>query len=219
KGSMLLDVFDVDGNSTGYQHLGNCTTVEQEIKDDKAELYQHINGTPTLIATAVKKRVVSLKMTGTDFSSDHMAIALMSEGKTQLAVAAGSVTGEILAAASVTKKGKYFATASRNIDPTSVVIAGLTAGTDFIVEDGVEGIIYFPLDSAVDDTSAVTVDYATLAATFDQVAGAVRPFVKGKMRFVPDPTDGQKIGVEWWKCNLTPAGKIELIKDDYGNWE
>jgi hypothetical protein len=219
KGSMLLDIFDADGNSTGYQHLGNCTTVEQEIKDDKAELYQHINGTPTLIATAVKKRVVSLKMTGTDFSSDHMAIALMSDGKTTLTVVAGAVAGELLAAASVTKKGKYFATANRNIDAASVVIAGLTLGTDFIVEDAVEGIIYFPLTSAVDDAAAVNVNYSKLDGTFDQVAGAVRPFVKGKLRFVPDPTDGQKIGVEWHRCNLTPSGKIELIKDDYGNWE
>ena len=219
KGSMLLDVFDANGNPTGYQHLGNCTTVEQDIKDDKAELFQHINATPTLIATAVKKRVVSLKITGTDFSSDHMAIALMSDGKTELTIAAASITGEILASATVTKKGKDFATASRNLDPASISIGGLTAGTDYVVADAVEGIIYFPLDSAVDDAAAVTIDYSTLAATFAQVAGAVKPFVKGKLRFVPDPTDGEKIGVEWWKCNLSPTGKLELVKDDYGNWE
>lgn len=219
KGSILLDVFDEAGNPTGYQHLGNCTTVEQEIKDDKAELYQHINATPTLIATAVKKRTVSLKMTGTDFSSDHMAIALMANGKTQLAVAAASVAGEVLAAATVTKKGKYFATLQRNLDPTSISIGSLVAGTDYVVEDPLEGIIYFPLDSGVDDNGEVSIDYSTLEATFDQVAGAVKPFVKGKLRFAPDPTDGQKIGVEWWKCNLTPTGKLELIKDDYGNWE
>ncbi len=222
KGSMLLDVFDADGLSTGYQHLGNVTTVDQEIKDDKAELFQHINATPTLIATAVKKRVVSLKMTGTDFSADHLAIATMADGKTQLVITATPVSGEPLAAATVTKKGKYFATLGRNLDPATVVvnqIGVLAAGTDYVIADSVQGIIYFPLDSAVDDAAAVTVDYTPIPATFDQVAGAVKPFVKGKLRFVPDPTDGEKIGVEWWKCNLSPSGKIELIKDDYGNWE
>lgn len=222
KGSILLDVFDANGNPTGYQHLGNCTVVEQEIKDDKAELYQHINATPTLIATAVKKRTVSLKLTGTDFSSDHMAIALMAEAKTELVIAPTAVSGEVLASATVTKKGKYFATLGRNLDPTSVTVSqvgALTAGIDYILEDPVEGIIYFPLDSSVSDTAAVDVAYTPIAATFDQVAGAVQPFVKGKIRFVPDPTDGQKIGVEWWKCNLSPTGKLELIKDDYGNWE
>jgi hypothetical protein len=222
KGSMLLDVFDADGNLTGYQHLGNCSTVEQDIKDDKAELFQHINGVPTLIATAVKKRTLSLKITGTDFSADHMAIALMSAGKTELNTGSTPVTGETLASATVTKKGKYFATAGRNLDPATISVSNpgaLAAGTDYIVEDAVQGIIYFPLTSGVNDAAAVTVGYTPIATTFDQVSGAVEPFVRGRLRFVPDPTDGQKIGVEWWKCNLSPTGKLELIKDDYGNWE
>src|SRR5712671_4381149 len=85
KGSLLVDVFDALGALTGYRHLGNCTKVEQDIKDDKDELYQSINSTPSLIATAVKKRQVMVTITGTDFSSDHMALAFMSAGKTTLA--------------------------------------------------------------------------------------------------------------------------------------
>jgi hypothetical protein len=222
KGSMLLDVFDANGNRTGYQHLGNCTTVEQELKDDKAELYQHINSVPTLIATAVKKRTVSLKMTGTDFSSDHMAIALMSAGKTVLNTGSTPVAGEALASATATKKGKYFSVAGRNIDPGTLAVnnpGALVEGDDYILVDAEQGVIYFPLTSAVDDAAAVTVNYTPIAKSYDQVAGAVVPFVRGALRFVPDPTDGQKIGVEWWRCNLTPSGKVELIKDDYGNWE
>jgi hypothetical protein len=33
-----------------------------------------------------------------------------------------------------------------------------------------------------------------------------------------DPSDGQKIGVEVWRCNLAPNGQIGLVLDDYGNW-
>lgn len=222
KGSMLLDVFDADGNSTGYQHLGNVSTLDQETKDDKAELFQHINGVPTLIATAVKKRVLSLKMAGTDFSSDHMAIALMADGKTTLEITATPVAGEVLASTTAIKKGRYFATASRNLDPATVVVnqgGALTEGTDYVVADAVEGMIYFPLGSAVDDAIAVTVNYTPIATSFDQVSGATKAFVKGRLRFVPDPTDGQKIGIEWWHCNLSPSGKLELIADKYGNWE
>jgi hypothetical protein len=221
KGSLLLDVFDANGLATGYRHFGNVTTAEQEIKDDKAELFQHINRTPTLIATAVKKRVLSLKLTGTDFSSDHMEIAMLGT-KSTLTVAADAITGETLASATAVKKGRYFATLIRNIDPATVVVnqsGQLTEGTDYVIMDPIEGIIYFPLDSGVDDATAVTIDYTPIATSYDQVAGATKPFVKGKLRFVPDPTDGQKIAVEWWRCNLTPNGKFELIKDDYGNWE
>jgi hypothetical protein len=223
KGSLLVDVFDASGNRTGFQHLGNVSTLEQEPKDDKAELYQHINGTPTLIATAVKKRTLTLKVTGTDFSSDHMAIAMISGGKTTIDTGTTPVVAEALASATATKKGKYFFTVGRNLDPTTIAVkqgsTALTLNTDYIVDDAVQGCIYFPPTSGVDDTQAVTIDYTPISMKLDQVAGLTVPFVKGSMRFVPDPTDGQKIGVEWWVCNLTPSGKIELIKDDYGNWE
>jgi len=61
-------------------------------------------------------------------------------------------------------------------------------------------------------------DYSTLAKSFDQVAGGTQPILQGRIRFIPDPSDGQKIGVEVWRCNLAPNGQIGLIADDYGNW-
>jgi hypothetical protein len=223
KGSLLFDRFDANGALTGFQHFGNVSTVDQETKDDKAELYQHINAVPSMIATALKKRAVSVKFTGTDFSADHLTIATMAAGKTELVITADPVVAEVLASATATKKGKYFATLNRNLNPTGIAVKQgvdvLVAGEDYIVADAVQGLFYFPVTSGVDDATAVTIDYTPIAATFDQVAGAVVPFVKGRMRFVPDPTDGPKIGVEWWVCNLSPSGKIELIKDDYGNWE
>lgn len=221
KGSLLVDVFDANGNLTGYQHMGNVTKIEQEIKDDKATLYQSINAVPSLVTTAVKKRDVMLAITGTDFSFSHLAIALMGTGETTLTTAATPVTGEALASATATKKGKYFATLGRNIAAVVVHQGGtvLAAGTDYVVVDAAEGLIYFPVTSTVSDTTAVTVDYTPMVGSFSQVAGAVVPFVKGKLRFVPDPTDGQKVGVEWWQVNLSPNGKVGLIADDYGNWE
>ncbi len=221
KGSLLVSIFDpVTGAFGGdFQHLGNVTDIEQDIKDDKDELYQSINKTPSLIATAVKKRQVMLTIKGTDFSSSHMAIAMMAAGMTELVIPATPVVGEILASAAVTKKGKYFATLERNLDPASIVLVGLVLGTDYEIADAVQGIIYFPTTSTVDDAAAVAINYTPIAATLDQVGGAVSPFVKGRLRFAPDPTDGQKIGVEWWHCNLSPTGKLGLISDKYANWE
>src|SRR5262245_46027738 len=122
KGSLLADIFDAQGNLTGYQHFGNVTTAEQEIKDDLAKLYQHINATPTEIAQGLKKRDVMLKLTGTDFSADHLAIAMMANGKTQLSTGTTPVSAEVLASATATKKGKYFSTIRRNLDPASIAV-------------------------------------------------------------------------------------------------
>lgn len=223
KGSLLVDIYDSGGGLTGYVHMGNVTKIEQEIKDDRASLYQSINATPSLIATAVKKRDVSLMITGTDFAFTHLAMAMMASGGVSTTLATGTtpVTGEVLASATCTKHGKYFATLGRNIG--TVVVHNnslvLTAGTDYIVIDPVEGLIFFPLTSTVSDSHNVTVDYTPSALSISQIAGAVQPLLRARIRFSPDPTDGKLIGIEWWQVNLSPTGKLGLIADDYGNWE
>lgn len=228
KGSLLLDIYDANGGLTGYIHMGNVTKVEQEIKDDVKKLYQSINRTPSMIASAVSKRDVMLSITGTDFSFTHMAIAMMANGGKETTLSTGTtpVVGEALASATATKKGKFFATAGRNIG-SIVVKQGVTTlvlNTDYQVPDAVAGVslsglIYFLPSGAVDDAAAVTIDYTPAALSLSQVAGAVNPFVRARLRFVPDPTDGKKIGVEWWQVNLSPNGKLGLVSDDYGNWE
>jgi hypothetical protein len=225
KGSILFDVFDANGNSTGSQHLGNCTKLELDIKDDIATLFQSINKNVSLIASALKKREPSVSITGTDFSAAHMAIVLMAAGVVPLVGTVQTITVEPLAGASVTKKGKFFRTLNMNLDTTlpgnTVVHQGagvLVQGTDYIIADAQLGLIYFPTTSAVIDTTAVTIDYKTLAVTNNQVNGGTQPYIKGKLTFDPDPTDGQKIALDIWNVNLNPNGALGLIADDYGNW-
>jgi hypothetical protein len=225
KGSILFDVFDAAGNSTGLQHLGNCTKLELDVKDDIATLFQSINKSVSLIASALKKREPSVSITGTDFSAEHMAIVMMAAGVVSNVQTVQTITAEALVGATPTKKGKFFRTLNGNLDVTlpanTVVHQGvgtLIQGTDYIIADAALGLIYFPLASAVIDTTAVTIDYKTLAATNKVVQGATQPYIKGRLLFDPDPTDGQKIAVDIWKVNLNPDGVLGLIADDYGNW-
>src|SRR3974377_2365478 len=102
KGSILFDRFDANGSAQGFIHLGNCPKCELDTKDEAAQLFQSINKTPSLIATTLKKRTPTLSITGTDFSSDHMALAMMSAGKITLSVQATEVTGEALASVTAT---------------------------------------------------------------------------------------------------------------------
>jgi hypothetical protein len=226
KGSILLDIFDpVSGLPTGLQHLGNCTKFELDLKDDIAELYQSLNKNVTLIATAVKKRQPKIAITGTDFSSAHVAIAQMSGGKTTLAQTVQTITAETLISTAQAPNaiGRYFRAAQMNADGvgtppvlTSNAIV-LVAGTDYVLVDPVQNLYYIPAGSSI-ATHAVTITYHTLVGSFDQVAGATVPFVKGHILFVPDPVDGQKIGCDIWRVNLNPNGQFGLITEDYGNW-
>lgn len=227
KGSVLLDVFDqTSGLSTGFQHLGNCTKFEVDIKDDLAELFQSINKVPSMIATAVKKRQPKIIIEGSDFNSKHIAIAQMAPGKTVLTTTATTFTAETLitTAQAPNAIGRFFRTANINVDPTAVppVLTSnavvLTNLTDYQLMDPIKGIFYIPAGSAI-ATHAVTITYNTLAATFDQVAAGTVPFQTGHLLFAPDPTDGQKIGCDIWRVNLNPNGNLGLIADDYGKWQ
>lgn len=224
KGSILFDRFDASGLLTGYMPFGNATKLELMHKDERANLFQSLNKSASLIATGLKKRTVSVSIVGTDFRSDMLAVAMMSAGKTTLTTAVATVTSEVLAPAGVSKAGKYYALLNRNVDnvTTPPVLTNnavtLVAGTDYIVVDAVEGLIYFPTGTTADTSHNVTATYHTLVGSQDQVAGAVVPQIAGRLRFVPDPTDGQKIGVEAWHVNLYPSGQMGLIADDYGNW-
>ena len=225
KGSVLLDVFDANGLPTGFGHLGNATKFEIDLKDDIAELFQSLNKNVTLIASALKKRQGKVTITGHDFSSDHIAVAQMSAGKTTLATTASVYTAETLISTAQAPKaiGRYFRTANRNVDPTTTppVLTSnaivLVAGVDYVIADPVQGLFYIPAGSSI-ATHAVTITYSTLVGSFDQVAAATIPFVQGHLLFVPDPVDGQKIGCDIWRVNLNPNGQLGLIADDYGNW-
>jgi hypothetical protein len=230
KGLLLLDRLDVNGNLTGAMPLGNVTKFGIEPKDDLAEQYSSMNASASLIATALKKRQVKVNITGTDYKSEVLAVAMMAGGITPLAVAGASIVSEPLASATSTKKRRYFQTKNRNLDPatgySTVVLKGGSAGstvyvigTDFEVADPVQGLIYIPDGSSVDEAHALTLDYHTLVATFDTVAGATVARVTAKLTFSPDPTDGQKIGIEVWRVNFNPTGTQEFIADDYGNWQ
>lgn len=226
KGSVLLDIFDSNGNPTGFRHLGNATKFEIQLKDEMAELYQSINKSVTLIASALKKRQGVVSIVGTDFSSVHGVITQMAAAKTSLTTTTTPITNETLISAAATANclGRYFRTANPNIGTLTDLkqnSIALTANTDYVLADALHGVIYIPLTSTINTggTEAVTADYTPLAGSFDQVAAATVPFQKGHILFVPDPVDGQHITVDVWQVNLHPNGQMGLIADDYGNWE
>jgi hypothetical protein len=306
KGLILLDLLDASDNPTGYFAIGNATKSEVDPGVTLDQLEQSMNRTPTVIAEAPKSIKPTITITGTDFKARNLQVALAAAGIVPLEVSAGAVTGDVIAGASVTKKGKYFPLVNRSVDTTTLVLqqsvdptefvfsqvelaealatyfydsftgpapavgmkltvtgfatsgnnvsaqtitavsggasgfvtvaattqadethsgAGstgtattLTAGTDYKIEDANEALVYFPQGSAVDDTKSVSAGYTKVVGHYLQIAGATVPFIRCRIRFCPDPTDGQKMGYEVWKTNLTPSSPMGLIEDTYGNW-
>jgi hypothetical protein len=216
----------INGVTQGFYPIGNSTKLELEPKDDIAEQYESVNASASLIATALKKRQIKIAITGTDFKDDVMDLVLMGNGKSTVATTATTFTAEVLVPAAVgTHKGRYFRTAHRNVDAvgTRPVLTNnsvtLVDGTDWILVDGVQGVIYFPANTSAVDGDATTITYHTLVGSQTEVAGGVSPTIPCALWFSPDPTDGQKIELDVWHMNLSPTGQIGLISDDYGNWQ
>jgi hypothetical protein len=56
----------------------------------------------------------------------------------------------------------------------------LVAGTDYVLVDPVQGLFYIPVGSAISIVGVlITVDYAKLVGTFNQVAGATQGLIQG----------------------------------------
>lgn len=223
---LIMFAKNVNGVQQGFYPLGNCTKLEVEPKDDIAELYESINASASLIATALKKRQIKIAITGTDFKDDVMDLVLMGNGKTTVSTTATTHTAEVLVPAAVsTHKGRYFALKNRNVDnvTTPPVLtnnaATLAAGTDYVLVDPVQGLVYFPATTTAVDGDATTATYHTLVGSQTEVAGGVTPILSGAIKFSPDPTDGQKIALDVWAINMSPTGQLGLIADDYGNWQ
>jgi len=216
----------IAGVQQGFYPFGNCTKLELEPKDDIAELYESINASASLIATALKKRQIKIAITGTDFKDDVMDLVLMGNGKTTVSTAVATHTAEVLVPAAVgTHRGRFFQTLFRNLDAvgTPPVLTNnavpLVSGTDYLLVDPVTGLFYFPATTSAVDGDVTTVTYHTLVGSQTEVAGGVSPVISGAIKFSPDPTDGQKIALDVWNINLSPTGQIGLIADDYGNWQ
>jgi hypothetical protein len=224
KGLVMFDQFDANGLPTGFMAVGNATKFGAETKDDIAEQYGSINANAALIATALKKRQIKMTIEGTDFKSDVMALALMGGSKTIVSTAAATVTAEQLVSATATHAGRFFYTQKMNIDNTAtppVLTNGVTVlveGTDYLCVDTESGAFYFPVTTSAVDGSATTITYHTVVGSQDVVAMGTKPQLTGALKFSPDPTDGQKIGLDIWKLNLSPTGTIQFIADEYGNW-
>lgn len=223
KGSVLFNPKDANGVPQGFIHLGNVTTFALSQQDEKKELYSSINKSTIKISEVHIKRNVTFKITGTDFKTDNMKIFFQGDSGT-VAQTGSTVTGETLASSSITKLGKIFRTAKRNISAITVhggtTPTTLVLGTDYTVLDATVGLIYILPTSAIVglDTSALTIDYTYATISVPVVHGATQSYIEGELHYVSDNKDGENTEVQVWRIRFSPTGDLNLISDDYASW-
>jgi len=215
KGELFFDRFNTGGTVQGYFHLGNCSKFAINLADDLLSLNTSQDAAAGLLKRVTRKREVQISITSNEYAIESMALALMGDQGT-FAQTSSAITGEILTTNAV--NGRYYKTAGRNI--SSVVLTQgtvtLAQSVAYTVYDSTAGVI--KLITASTTATAITAAYTRASLSLDQILGATKTKVEGRLLFVPDPTTGPQMDVEVWRVAVAPGGEVGLISEDFGEY-
>lgn len=227
KGQLFFDRYSAAPTKQGLIHLGNIETFEITTEDDTIEKKSSMSAASPVLKKVTRGRKVTLKVVGSDFAQDAVALALMGDLNEQTQ-AATPVVGEIIALAAVVKKGRYYRITGRYGPLSAIVIkqgaTTLVSGTDYVVTDSVNGIIQTLQSSPtiVDGVGNLTADYTpTVYASgtgIQTIRGGNKSLIEGGFFFSPDPASGPKMAVQVFRTSISPDGALGFISDDFASW-
>ncbi len=223
KGSLLLDRLTSAGVSTGFEFVGNCSSLTLSAEKQEAEIYSGSQSTAPLLARAVTRLSFSIVATLHEYTLANLRSFLAGEAntKTQAVSAAGSKT---VAAESVFV-GRAYDTGARQITNVVVTQDGtdvLVEDTDYIVYDEF-GIIHLLTTGAARSGVETVIEWDQPALSISQVRLLKEASPSVHLLYLADDAnvDGAaaKDRLECWKCNIAGDGDLNLISDDFGSFQ
>jgi hypothetical protein len=220
RGVVMVDPLDPVTllRSMSLRHVGNVEKLEIDDKVEVKEKYESMDPNGLLYARAVTRQTVTLKLTGDEITADNVAAAFNGVLST-ITGAGGSPAGETIMSAAGLVPGRYYQLANKNVDPATVAIGGLVLGTDFVVTDALNGVIYFPPTGAGVAGTVYTASYTYAAFTMPKVNLAAVPSLDCYCAFYGAPVKGRVFFHEYWHVQFTPTGKLEWISDNFASFE
>lgn len=221
KGKLLFDRFDANGLKQGFFHLGNCQTFEISTEDDVIENQNAMIAAGGVYKSVTRARTVNLNVSGFEFSTDSLALALMGD-KSTVTQTTGTATETLTTNAT---KGRFYRVAGRDITITRIEqISGtstvtLTSGTDYSVYDANAGMIQTLAAGGVVAATTLVAIYTKADITgLDAISGAKASEIEGTLVYLPDPATGPKWETTVWRVSFNPDGAVGFISDDFGTW-
>jgi hypothetical protein len=220
RGVVMFDPLDpITGLRSGVlRHIGNISKLEISDKVEVKEKYESMDPQGLLYARAVVRQTVTLKITGDEITADNFAAAINGV-VTQEINGGGTVGAQALGPTSGLVGGQYYSLGQANIDPTSLTLSSGTAGVDYIVTDPVAGTVYIPPGSTLAGATGVTASYTAGASTFNIINVAAQPSLECYVAFYGNPVKGRTFHHEYWHVSFTPTGKLEMISDNFAEFE
>lgn len=215
KGELFFDRLSAAGVLQGYFHLGNCSKFEITLNDDLISINTSQDAAAGLLKRVTRKREVQLTITSNEYAIESMALALMGDSGT-FTQASSAIAGEILTTSVV--NGRFYKLANRNASAVVLTQGTVTlaSGTAYTVYDATAGVI--KMITASTTATPVTAAYTRASLSLDQILGATKTKIEGKLLFVPDPTTGPQVDVEVWHVSVAPSGTVGLVSEDWGEY-
>lgn len=224
RGALYFDRRTTTDNKVGSFHLGNCDQFGINVTTEKLTLSDYTQQSTSPYKEVVSSTEVALTISGFEFSKDTMALATMGAIDATYAQNNTAVTGEVLAAATVTGlKGRFFWTQYRNISSVALKQGATThvLNTDYQIIDATRGIIKILTTGAVADGTALTIDYAKATITagaIDRIFGGTAAAIEGTLRFVSNNTTGPNWDCTVHNASLRPNGDIAFISEEFNKF-
>lgn len=223
KGSLLLDTLTSGGAHTGFDFMGNATALTLAADVTKAQLFSSTQRSAPLIAEAVTRIAYTLTVTLSEFSLGNLRKFLLGESNAKNQAVAVGTTANFTGAQVV--PGRYLDVGSRQI--TNVVVT--RDGTDILVAD-TDYILYseFGLIKLIDGGAVIAgddieVEFDRPALVIDQVRIAKESSPVCHLLYLADDAnqdaDGARDRLEIWRVSCSPEGEMNVISDEYGNFQ
>jgi hypothetical protein len=227
-GLVFVDVLTGAGVRTGERFVGNSGGFKYSLSEETREKYASTGPDSSLLASGVLRRTGELELTLEEMAQRNLALALSGTELTlvQTSGSFGAGAGDPIGVAPGTVQptlvgGNWYPLAKRNITAAGIVMKHTTIGgttvpaTDYEV-DLVTGHVFIKAGGVADGKIA-WLEYAYGGDTRKAVSAGDATRIC-YVRFLADPPSGPKIEAEWWRCQLSPSGDLNLIGDDFAQF-
>lgn len=221
RGAVTYDRTTSSGVKTGAAFLGNVELLELVGSVEYADKRGFVDSSNPLLARVETSRTLEVNLTLGEYKRFNLALALFGVDSAFTQTAAPVVGESLVLASPGSLQGRVYYTAKRNITAVTLKddgVAVTNSAANYVV-DAQSGAIYITPGGTVADGSALTVDYTPTAAIasdgLDLVTLGNASTINGELRFVGDPLNGKVQELTLWKVQISPAGAVGFITEEF----
>lgn len=214
--NVYFDRFDVNGDSTGYRHVGNCQKFSTTAAVEKLEKKSSMDGTRSTLKEVIIGSSLDITLILDELDAQNLALLLLGEAGT-FTQAAATVTAEPINGGVAIVLDRWYNLGKIDLSNVDIKQGGpaLTLTTDYELDTqngrvkilstggGAAAITTWDGDHGAVSTSLIT------ALSVGNIEGALQ------LIDAVDMASGIKYKIDVHKVNLTPDGETDFISEEW----